>query len=489
MPISIQTSRQPWTRRPGGLPSINIGHPLLRGVGDWFDWGAGNTHNLVYPQPGVAIGSPAPIMRADGFYTASGQGFDYARHGTVYGAGVDFSLLVDLTWEYSDGTYSCVVAGVSGRQFGLYINASGEIRYVDIAGVNTDALNRPAFTAGQRRQLVITRQGTTTQAYVDGVASGASWTNNGSATTGYTHIGFRQVDNARITATYHRAAMWHRALAPAEIAALANPRTRWEMYTPVARRSYAFVGGGGGAYSLSADPGAYSLTGSDASPRASRRLSGDAGSYALTGSAAGTRASRRLSGDAGSYALTGSAAGTRAGRVLSADAAAYAVTGSAASTLMGRRLSADAGSYASSGTDATLRRTYVLTVDPGAYELAGAVASLVKVGALEVTADPGVYALTGANALLRVTRVLLADPGSYTSTGSNATTPRTWVLAADAGSYGLTGASATLNASNTIVPDIILVGTITQSVLATVGTITTAEGLAVGTITTLPGDA
>jgi hypothetical protein len=315
-----------------------------------------------------------------------------------------------------------------------------------------------------------------------------------------------------------------------------TPGPSWMQGPPVTRRLYVDYGGGAAtAYSLTADPGSYSLAGSDAATRMGRRLTGDAGSYAVTGSEASLRVGHVLVTDAGAFLLTGSAATTRAGRVLTADTGSYvstgsaatfrrgyvlsldagayaltgavatlvktgalsltadpgvyAITGAEATLLVTRLLSADAGSYSVTGIDALLRQHRALTGDPGAYAATGADATLVKVGSSSLTADAGAYSVAGVAAALQQHRVLTADPGTYSLTGADVATLRTWVLAADAGSYSLAGASATVNYSGTVIPDVILVGTITQSVLATLGPITATEGLTVGTLTTLPGDA
>lgn len=210
------------TQRPAAGARINWAHPLTVGLGDYWDWGLGDTYNLAYPQDATFPGTTRPALRGDGFYISNGDGVQYARHDRAYGVGADLSLLLEMTWVSSDSTYSCVLAaGGAGGNLALYLNTSGEIRFFTLAGSNADALNRPAFTANVRRQLVITRQSSTVQAYVDGATSGASWTNSGNSDNGYTSIGFRQVDNARIVGTYHRAAIWHRALSADEIRDLA----------------------------------------------------------------------------------------------------------------------------------------------------------------------------------------------------------------------------------------------------------------------------
>jgi hypothetical protein len=226
-----------------------------------------------------------------------------------------------------------------------------------------------------------------------------------------------------------------------------------------------------GAYTLTANPGAYDITGSAATlpyvagvtgtgdltaPGAEGEGEGtvgstaysltvDAGSYAVTGSNATTAVGHVVSTVAGSYAVTGSDASLRVSHVVITEAGDYAVTGSAASVAFGRALIGDAGSYAVTGSDATFRRGYVLTVDAGAYALTGAIAELLKTGASQLTAESGVYAITGADALLQLARILSANPGSYSVTGTDATLVLGRAVIAEAGAYDLTGSDATLN--------------------------------------------
>jgi hypothetical protein len=155
------------------------------------------------------------------------------------------SFFLDMTWESCGGSYGCAFGTVGGNQLTAYIDTDGTFQAVYVGGTFSGA-TRSAFTANTRGQLVVTRQGSTMQAYFNGVPSGATWTNSGTSDTGYSSLDFRQVNNSAVTATYHRAAVWHRALSPAEVAALFNPRTRWEMYTPIVQRAYIEVAGGGG---------------------------------------------------------------------------------------------------------------------------------------------------------------------------------------------------------------------------------------------------
>lgn len=80
-----------------------------------------------------------------------------------------------------------------------------------------------------------------------------------------------------------------------------------------------------------------------------------------------------LTADAGAFVLTGSAAGLRASRKLTASVGTFALTGVAARTLVGRRVFANVGTLALTGNAANLighifrendDRTVIVTVYP-----------------------------------------------------------------------------------------------------------------------------
>jgi hypothetical protein len=189
---------------------------------------------------------------------------------------------------------------------------------------------------------------------------------------------------------------WDRALSDAEIASIsANP---WQLFKPVQRRAWfdASAGGGGTAYTLTADVGAYSLSGIDAGVIASRRLTADVGSYGLTGQDATltyTPASGAytLTADVGTYNLSGVDAATIAARRVTADVGSYGLTGQDAAFVLARRLTADYGTYSLTGQDATLTATgaiaYTLAAEYGLYSVAGQNAELIAPSGIVDTHD------------------------------------------------------------------------------------------------------
>jgi hypothetical protein len=161
-------------------------------------------------------------------------------------------------------------------------------------------------------------------------------------------------------------------------------RNPWQLFR---HRLYKFVSlGSGGAYTLTADAGTYSVSAADAGMRAARRLSANAGSYAYSGAAAGLYVGRRLTADAAAYSVTGNDAvlsysGGVTHYTMTADAGSFAVTGSAASLLAGRKLVAAAGSYSVGGQTAAFARAYRLTADATSYSVSLNAATLTYSGA------------------------------------------------------------------------------------------------------------
>jgi len=161
-------------------------------------------------------------------------------------------------------------------------------------------------------------------------------------------------------------------------------RNPWQLFR---HRLYKFVSlGSGGAYTLTADAGTYSVSAADAGMRAARRLSANAGSYAYSGAAAGLYVGRRLTADAAAYSVTGNDAvlsysGGVTHYTMTADAGSFAVTGSAASLIAGRKLVAAAGSYSVGGQTAAFARAYRLTADATSYSVSLNAATLTYSGA------------------------------------------------------------------------------------------------------------
>lgn len=225
---------------------------------------------------------------------------------------------------------------------------------------------------------------------------------------------------------------------------------------------------GGGGYTLSADSGSFSMTGSAAVLRRTRIMPANAGSYALSGQTATLRHGFVLGGGVGSYTLGGQSAFLKATRKITANAGNYALSGQAANLERSILVAASSGSYAINGGDAQLEKgfkliggagayvlngqdadliygqnvSYTLDADSGVFNLSGQGAGLIA--ARRVAALVGAYNLTGQAAGLKTSKSLSAMAASFTLSGQAATLKRLARLTASSGSYSLTGQAASL---------------------------------------------
>ena len=143
------------------------------------------------------------------------------------------------------------------------------------------------------------------------------------------------------------------------------------------------------------------------------------GYYNITGTNAVFHHSKRVIPTVGSYALTGTNPALKHGWKIVAGAASYALTGvdAALSHSFPNKIIAGAGAYALSGTPSTMPRTRKIIPVAGAYALTGTNPAL-KHGA-KVVAGAGSYALTGTAAALNLANFaapLLAYTGSDPTT-------------------------------------------------------------------------
>lgn len=128
-----------------------------------------------------------------------------------------------------------------------------------------------------------------------------------------------------------------------------------------------------------------------------------------------------LTADSGAYTYTGTNAGVEKGSNLAADTDSYTYSGTNADLNRGYTIAADTDSYVYTGTNATLT-------------FAGA-------GAFTLEADSGSYTYTGTNAGLKAAFSLAADTDSYTYNGTNVALSRGYYLSADTDAYNYSGAS------------------------------------------------
>lgn len=177
-------------------------------------------------------------------------------------------------------------------------------------------------------------------------AGGANCTDNGATVW----IGRRYDGATQLDGRIYYVALFNRALTGSEAREITdNP---WCLFGT--RRQFIWSPVAGGTYTLNAETGVYSFTGTDATLLHN---------YALTLESA-------------SYSLTGSNATLLKGLILDAASGSYTLTGSNASLVYNKLLNASSGSYSVTGSDANLIYTpasgaYVLNAESGAYVLTG----------------------------------------------------------------------------------------------------------------------
>jgi hypothetical protein len=201
-------------------------------------------------------------------------------------------------------------------------------------------------------------------------------------------------------------------------------------------------------YSITADPGSYSLSGVNASLDRTYIITAAAGTYAYTGVDANLNktGSYSMTADPGAFVIAGTDASLQKGNKLSADAGAYAVSGTDASLKVGRSITAGPGSYVITGTAVTFKRSYVVAAGIGAYTYTGIDAALTKTGSYSLTADPGSYITAGVDADFLRGYNISADPGSYALTGTDLDFLYGRVMTGGIGAYNITGTDASLTA-------------------------------------------
>jgi len=216
--------------------------------------------------------------------------------------------------------------------------------------------------------------------------------------------------------------------------------------------AFEYVAAGGSPYTLTADGGAYTETGTAAGLIAARELAVVAGSYLETGSAAGLAHGSVVGAGTGAYSWLGQAASLTyaAGAsdyTLTAVGGTYLATGQTAGLIATRLLAAVSAAYLETGSAASLQRDYTLAAVGGAFTETGQAAGLKHDRKLGSVA--GSYALAGQSVGLAHGRALAMGAGAYAFAGQAATltyapalTDHT--LIAVAGAYVFSGSLASL---------------------------------------------
>lgn len=199
---------------------------------------------------------------------------------------------------------------------------------------------------------------------------------------------------------------------------------------------------------LTADSGAYTLTGQDATLRVSRVLTADSGSFVLTGEDASLLADRVLTALPGAFALAGQDAGLLATRVLASAAGVYLFTGQDATLTYTPVVPPDTGGE---GFFRRIKRRikrvfrplqhYRLQADPGRFTLRGQDAALItsQPRHIALACEPCVLTLPSAAANLIVGRRIRGESGPFRLERGTARLAVSRLLAGGTGSHRLRG--------------------------------------------------
>lgn len=232
----------------------------------------------------------------------------------------------------------------------LRFTATNNLNWYSYGGANFDSA--ASFTTGQIVHAVTVFDGSAQHLYIDGrldttAATGSSGYGGFSANSGI-KIGHKAGSGGYASSTHKILAF---GVAPVAYDA-GQVFELWQRpFGQVApRRRTRGMPASGGAYTLTAAHGAYTLAGQTVNLRAARQLAAGTGTYALTGQNVLLRVSRQVAAGTGSFALSGQSVGLYRGRV---------------------PLVASVGNFALSAQDANLLAARLVTMEPGIYTLAG----------------------------------------------------------------------------------------------------------------------
>ena len=225
--------------------------------------------------------------------------------------------------------------------------------------------------------------------------------------------------------------------------AISLSKAPYQILKPAIDVTYIFSGAASGSFTITADSGVYTITGTVAGIEKGSNLPADSGTYTYTGTAVDLPYGFRVQVDSGAYTYSGTTVSLTAGFNLAADSGSYTYTGTAATVARDGTLAANSGSYTYTGTDATLTfespGSFTLSANNGTYTYSGAAAG-VEAGLISA-ADSGTYTYSGTAASLDRGYTISANSGTYTYSGTTVDFGQVYVLGVQSGSYIYTGAS------------------------------------------------
>lgn len=155
-----------------------------------------------------------------------------------------------------------------------------------------------------------------------------------------------------------------------------------------------FGGGGATEYTLTAETGAFTLTGNAAVFPISRRLTTETGSFVLSGVAAALNRSTRIVAEAGAFVLTGIDASFEFGKRLLAETGSFTLTGNDVAFTRHYHMAAEVGSFALTGQDASFTAARTFTAETGAFTLTGNDIEFIFPDVYTMTAEAGIFNVT-----------------------------------------------------------------------------------------------
>lgn len=413
----------------------------------------GSSTTIATTITGVTAGSALVVLVGYGSAVATISG---VSDGTAYTAAAD-GACIDSVNTQSSRVYYLLNAGSGSHTVTATFSTSvtgRRIRVVEVSGIATTAAEDKS--ANQQQNAV----GTTTDSISSSATAATSNANdfvlgltqdtsNGdpgtgtlSAGTGYTLSGANQiigVEGKLVSST------------GAQTATFTDTKNANRTTHVLALKTTI---SGGGAYTLTASGGAYSLGGAQAILNRSKLVTASGGSYTLTGANANLVKGRVLTAQGGAYSLAGASANLLRSKNIVASGGVYTLTGSSAIISKSKLLVASGGVYNLTGASAVITYTagsaaYTLICQGGSYSLTGASVSINR--NRNLTVQGGSYSLGGGSANLYRSRILLGQGGTYSLTGATATLLKSKNLVATGGSYTLTGASSTILRSKLLV--------------------------------------
>ena len=393
--MSVVRYRVPWRVQPQGAVALNLGYPGAGRITTLIPFGVVNRD---------IVGNKALTLSSGGSIQPDPRGLTLKGSGSaaVTSLALNLSAYNKLTvsfWGYwdafaNDDKFFGEFTANSNSNNGFYIDPNSSTTNFAIQAGNSTPLRKTAHfprpSAATWHHYLFTFDTTTgagssgLTAYVDGVLQTLTWVNTdnmaSSAFANDTMYFFSRNNASLFGAGRMQNFVIRGGYVGTQLDASYEYANGWQLFSPLPRTLWA-PAAAGGAYTLTADAGSYSLSGQDAALVKSRIVVADAGSYALAGQDAALLKSKLVTGDAGSYALAGQDAAFVRNRVVTADPGAYTIAGQDATltyTPVGSTytLTCDAGAYTLAGQDATLIRGRVVTADAGAYSISGQDATL-----------------------------------------------------------------------------------------------------------------